>query len=242
MADIRAIIFDKDGTLFDFEATWGAWARSLLLDLAAGDASRAAALGEAIGYDFAHGRFDPASPVIAGTPGEIADALLPHVPGASPLTLVARMNALAATAPQVEAVPLAPLLAALRTRGLRLGLATNDAEGPARAHLDAAGVLGMFDFVAGFDSGHGAKPGPGQLLAFAEAMGLHPAEVAMVGDSRHDLHAARAARMTAIAVLSGLALAPDLQPFADAVLPDIGHLPDWLAGQGGAARVAETAA
>ncbi|MBC7138541.1 MAG: HAD family hydrolase [Defluviimonas sp.] len=242
MAEIRAIIFDKDGTLFDFEATWGAWARSLMLDLAAGDTGRAETLGEAIGFDMARGRFDPASPVIAGTPGEIAQALLPHVPGASPLTLVARMNALAAVAPQAEAVPLAPLLAALRGHGLRLGLATNDAEGPARAHLEGAGVLEMFDFVAGFDSGHGAKPAPGQLLAFADAMGLAPAEVAMVGDSRHDLHAARAARMTAIAVLSGLAGAAELQPFADAVLPDIGHLPGWLAARGGPARVAESAA
>ena len=144
MAEIRAIIFDKDGTLFDFEATWGAWARSLMLDLAAGDTGRAETLGEAIGFDMARGRFDPASPVIAGTPGEIAQALLPHVPGASPLTLVARMNALAAVAPQAEAVPLAPLLAALRGHGLRLGLATNDAEGPARAHLEGAGVLEMF--------------------------------------------------------------------------------------------------
>jgi len=242
MTTIQAIIFDKDGTLFDFEATWSAWARSLLLDLAAGDTARAEALGECIGFDFARSRFDPASPVIAGTPGEIAEALLPHVPGASPLTLVARMNALAAVAPQAEAVPLAPLLGALRGQGLRLGVATNDAEGPARAHLDAAGVLGMFDFVAGFDSGHGAKPAPGQLLAFAEAMGLRPAQVAMVGDSRHDLHAARAAGMAAVAVLSGIAGRAELQPHADVVLPDIGHLPDWLGSAQGKAQAAETAA
>ncbi|CAM5494334.1 HAD family hydrolase [Frigidibacter albus] len=242
MADIRAIIFDKDGTLFDFEATWGSWARSLLLDLASGDTARAEALGEAIGFDFGRGRFEDDSLVIAGTPGEIAEALLPHVPGASPLTLVARMNALAAVAPQAEAVPLAPLLGALRERGLRLGLATNDAEGPARAHLEGAGVLEMFDFVAGFDSGHGAKPAPGQLLAFAEAMDLRPAQVAMVGDSRHDLHAARAAGMAAVAVLSGPAGATELQPFADVVLPDIGHLPDWLRARHSAAQSAETAA
>lgn len=242
MTSIQAIIFDKDGTLFDFEATWSSWARTLLLDLAAGDPARAEALGEAIGFDFARSRFEDGSLVIAGTPGEIAEALLPHVPGASPLTLVARMNALAAVAPQAEAVPLAPLLAALRGQGLRLGVATNDAEGPARAHLDSAGVLNLFDFIAGFDSGHGAKPAPGQLLAFAEQMGLRPAQVAMVGDSRHDLHAARAAGMAAVAVLSGLAGRAELQPHADVVLPDIGHLPDWLSAAQSAAQAAETAA
>lgn len=242
MTSIQAIIFDKDGTLFDFEATWSSWARSLLLDLSAGDTARAEVLGEAIGFDFARSRFEDGSLVIAGTPGEIAEALLPHVPGASPLTLVARMNALAAVAPQAEAVPLAPLLGALRGQGLRLGVATNDAEGPARAHLEGAGVLTMFDFIAGFDSGHGAKPAPGQLLAFAEQMGLRPAQVAMVGDSRHDLHAARAAGMAAVAVLSGIADRAELQPHADVVLPDIGHLPDWLGTRQGAAQAAETAA
>ncbi|MEI4470022.1 HAD family hydrolase [Frigidibacter sp. MR17.24] len=230
MTDIQGLIFDKDGTLFDFAATWSAWARSLLLDLAGQEGERAAELGRAIGYDLVAGRFAPDSPVIAGTPGEIAEALLPHVPGASPLTLVARMNALAAEAPQVAATDLPKLLGALRERGLRLGLATNDAEGPARSHLATAGVEDMFDFVAGFDSGHGAKPAPGQLLAFADRMGIAPARVAMIGDSRHDLHAARAAGMRGIGVLTGLALAADLDPLAETVLPDIGHLPRWLDG------------
>jgi phosphoglycolate phosphatase len=27
MPDVRGVLFDKDGTLFDFRATWGAWAR-----------------------------------------------------------------------------------------------------------------------------------------------------------------------------------------------------------------------
>jgi phosphoglycolate phosphatase len=50
----------------------------------------------------------------------------------------------------------------------------------------------------------------------------------MVGDSRHDLMAGRAAGMRTVAVLTGIAEAPELAPLADAVLPDIGHLADWL--------------
>jgi phosphoglycolate phosphatase len=86
-----------------------------------------------------------------------------------------------------------------------------------------------FDFIAGFDSGFGCKPGPDPLLAFAEAMGLDPADVLMVGDSLHDLHAARAAGMRAVAVLTGVAGKEVLAPHAEAVLPHIGHLPAWLA-------------
>ena len=30
---IKAVIFDKDGTLFDFRQSWGAWTRALLAEL-----------------------------------------------------------------------------------------------------------------------------------------------------------------------------------------------------------------
>jgi len=225
---IRGILFDKDGTLFDFAATWNAWAEALLSRLAASAGVPVEALADAIGFDWGARVFRSDSPVIAGTPDEVASYLAPLVPLA-PALLVAEINAEAARAPQVEAVPLAPLLDGLRGQGLRLGVATNDAEAPARAHLAAAGVLDRFDFIAGSDSGHGAKPGPGMCLGFAAAMRLAPAEIVMVGDSRHDLIAGRAAGMRALAVLTGLAGAAELAPLAEAVLPDIGHLPAWLA-------------
>ena len=116
----------------------------------------------------------------------------------------------------------------MRGRGLRLGLATTDTELPARRHLAAAGVLEMFDFIAGCDSGWGGKPAPGQLLAFAAHLGMDPRQAAMVGDSTHDLKAARAAGMQAVAVLTGVAEAAELAPHADVVLPDIGGIAAWL--------------
>ncbi len=228
---IQGIVFDKDGTLFDFAATWESWAKAFLLRASNGDTGQARRLGQAIGFDLDQARFDPDSIVIAGTPGQIADALLPHLPGQGRADLIAMLNQEAETAPQAEAVPLRPLLGALRARGLALGVATNDAEGPARAHLDKAGVTGLFDFIAGFDSGFGGKPGPGQLLAFAAQMGVPPHQVVMVGDSTHDLRAGRAAGMQVLGVLTGLADAQDLAPLADQVLPDIGALPGWLDAQ-----------
>lgn len=226
MHDIRAILFDKDGTLFDFQATWGAWAGTLITDLAGGDPALAAGLAEAMQFDAVAGRFLPDSPVIAGTGHEVALLLAPHLPGVDLGTLESRLAAGAAEAPLVEAVPLRALLALLRGAGYRLGVATNDFESVARQHL--AGVLDLFDFVAGFDSGHGGKPEPGMLLAFARACGVPAPSVLMVGDSRHDLIAGRAAGMRTLAVLTGVAGADDLADLADAVRPDIGHLPGLL--------------
>ncbi|WP_370158874.1 HAD family hydrolase [Limimaricola soesokkakensis] len=223
-----ALIFDKDGTLFDFHATWGGWSRGLIEAEAEGDPARIAAIAAALGYDLETGRFAPDSLVIASTTAEIADAMLPHLPGCDRQALIARMNARAAEAPQVPAVPLAPLFAELAARGVALGLVTNDSEAPARAHIGAAGLAATFGFVAGADSGFGFKPGPGQLLACAEALGAAPGTCAMIGDSLHDLKAARAAGMMAVAVLTGLAPRDALAPHADLVLEDIGALPAWL--------------
>lgn len=225
---IGGIIFDKDGTLFDFRRTWADWAARLVMELADGDADRAQHLGKVVGFDLATRDFAWDSPVIGRTPVELAELLAPHVPGCAPDRLVQRMNTLAVEVPLAEAVPLRPLLQGLRARGLRIGLVTNDAEAPAHAHLNRAGVADLFDFVAGCDSGHGAKPAPGQLLAFCAATGLNPREVVMVGDSLHDLHAGKHAGMLRVGVLTGIAQTHELAPHSEAVLADIGSLPGWL--------------
>lgn len=227
---IKGLVLDKDGTLFDFRQSWGGWARSFLKDLARDD-SHALRMGRAIGYDLDSGDFAADSPVIAATAADIALALVEHLPGMSAAELTGHINAAAAMAPMAEAVPLRPLLADLRRRGLKLGLATNDTEMPARTHLEAHGIIDLFDFIAGYDSGHGPKPGPGMCLAFARTAGLDPAHCAMVGDSLHDLHAGRAAGMVTVAVLTGIAGREELASAADVVLPDIGALPAWLDGK-----------
>jgi phosphoglycolate phosphatase len=221
---IDAVIFDKDGTLFDFRASWGAWTQSLLAELGQ------PGLGPVLGFDVATCDFAPDSPVIAMTTPEIADIVLPYVPHLTRDALNAVMNRLAAAAPMVPAVDLPAVLGALRARGLKIGLATNDTEAPARAHLTGAGVIELFDFVAGCDSGWGGKPAPGQLLAFVQACGLTPGRVAMVGDSLHDLDAGGAAGMYRVAVLTGIATADDLAAHADVVLPNISRLGDWIDG------------
>jgi phosphoglycolate phosphatase len=226
---IDGLLFDKDGTLFDFRLSWGRWAAGFL-PLIATDPAHAEALGRAIGYDLATGTFAADSPVIAATAADIAARLAPNLPLMSVAELTERIDDTAAHAPMSEAVPLRPLLIALRAQGLRLGVATNDSEAPARQHLANHGITDCFDFVAGYDSGHGAKPGPGMCLAFARTLDLDPARVAMIGDSRHDLEAGRAAGMRTIAVLTGIATRDDLSAHADVVLADIGAIPGWLSG------------
>ncbi|APX25633.1 MAG: HAD family hydrolase [Rhodobacteraceae bacterium] len=223
-----AVLFDKDGTLFEFGATWNAWGRDALRDLSGGDGDALLALAAASRFDLEREVFLPDSPIIAGTNREAAECLAGALPHLVADEVERYLMLAAAEAPLVEAAPLVALMARLDGLGLPLGVMTNDAEFAARAHLRAAGIEQAFRFIAGFDSGHGAKPDPAPLLAFARAVGMVPERIVMVGDSPHDLTAGRAAGMQTVAVLTGPIAAEVLAPHADVILPHIGHLPDWL--------------
>jgi len=225
-----AILFDKDGTLFDFQKSWGPWIADEIASAAPGNPALAAEIGEVLGFDPIAGRFLPHSPAIAGTTEDVAELLLPYTAEASVFELAERLNAQAARLTPVEVVPLVPFLSRLAAADLFLGVSTNDSEMGARSHLSVFGVTGMFDFIAGYDSGYGSKPAPGMCLGFARQCRVLPHRAVMVGDSLHDLHAGRAAGMQTVGVLTGVATAADLAPHADVVLPDIGHLVGWLAG------------
>lgn len=225
---LDALLFDKDGTLFDFAKTWNGWAAMVLDHLAKGDAQTMQAMAEVIRYDLEQRAFFPDSLVIAGTNDEVAEVLAPFVADMQVAEVAAYLARSAASAELAPAVPLAPFLDGLRAQGIVLGVMTNDAEVSALNQLERAGVLDRFAFVAGCDSGHGAKPDPDPLLAFCAATGIAPARTAMVGDSLHDLVAGAAAGMQRIGVLTGMAEREELAPHADVVLPDIGHIPAWL--------------
>lgn len=225
---ISALLFDKDGTLFDFSATWSNWGDKVLTGLAGDDRALAGRIADVLGFDPVARSYGPHSPVIALTTHEVAEIVAPVLGVTDIDRLAARLNAMSAGTPQVPAVPLRPCLSSLKDRGLRLGLVTNDAEASARVHLEHADIIDLFDFVAGYDSGFGAKPEPGQIDAFRTREGLAPGQIAMIGDSPHDMAAARAAGTHAVGVLTGPNTRAILAPLADTVLDNIGGLGAWL--------------
>jgi len=221
---IRGLVFDKDGTLFDFKTTWNAWSAGLIRRFSNGDPERECALATAAHFDLARQSFLPSSPIIAGTNREAAEIFASVVTEHSVEELEDILMNATLDAPQAEVVPLADYFADLRARGFKTGVVTNDTEVGAMAHLRQARATKHLNFIAGFDSGYGAKPAADPLLAFASRMGLAPAQVAMVGDSTHDLVSAKRAGMYRIGVLTGMADYDDLAPYADVVLPHIGHI------------------
>lgn len=229
---IRGILFDKDGTLVDFQKTWFAIGQAMALRAAGGSPDGADALLEAAGYDFARHRFRADSVFAAGTNADIVGLWYPDLTPAERRDVVRHFDTFTAAEGAARSVPLEgarEALARLHAAGIKLGIATNDSTSGAEQTLAAIGVAHLFDAAFGYDSVVNPKPAPDIVHAFADLTGLAPAELAMVGDNRHDLEMARAGGVgLAIGVLSGTGTRETLSPLADVVLDSVADLPAVL--------------
>ena len=106
---------------------------------------------------------------------------------------------LAHRVPLFDGIP--ELLAELRSRGLRLAVATGKSGERARWLLDLLGVLHHFDHVIGSDEVARSKPAPDIVLRALELLDVPAAEAVMLGDAWTDLASARAAGVSPIAAL-----------------------------------------
>jgi phosphoglycolate phosphatase len=228
---LKAVLFDKDGTLIDFERTWAPVNRAVARLAASGDTALEARLLTACGVDPSTGRTRADSLFASGNAAEIAGAMLAHGSPWAHAELTAELDAIfaGAGAGAVGITDLAALFARLRRAGLAIGIASSDAAVGIRQTIRALGIEGQVDFVAGYDSGHGHKPDAGMALAFCHEVGCRPAEMVLVGDNRHDLAMGRAARAGAvIGVLSGTGTAETLGDLADVLIASVADLPETL--------------
>ncbi|KAB0680784.1 HAD family hydrolase [Aureimonas leprariae] len=227
LVGVRAVLFDKDGTLLDFEATWGPATAEVLDELAGGDIAMIAALATSCGFVPGENRFLPDSPIIGGDADEFAPAWAERLGDPYDRALLTRLDEAfrAASLRHLTAYDDVPVaLARLTEAGLPVGIATNDFEQTARAHLEKLAIDGFFGFVAGYDSGFGGKPGPGMVQAFAGATGLPASAVALLGDSPHDMHAARAAGAVPVGIARTSAASQALNDLPVLTVTDLGEL------------------
>ena len=225
---IRAVLFDKDGTLFDFFATWAPAYEALARHTAGDDPAMVERLMTLGGRDPATGRFAPSSILAAGTARQLAELWVGALGRGDVAALTVHYDAhfhhhgVSSAEPVCD---LPGLFRRLRDRGLRLGIATMDSHAAAEATMQAFGLAEHLDFVAGWDAGHGIKPGPGMVHAFSAAVAVPPAGIAVVGDTPHDIEMAHAAGAgLAIGVLTGASPRESLTPRAHHVLDSIGDL------------------
>ena len=225
---IRGVLFDKDGTILDYWATWVPINRRAALWAAGGNERLAGELLRLGGHDPDTDRVTPGSPLAAGDFLDIAQAFAAHPDVGAAGELVAGIERIFCEGGAAHSVLIAgarETLVELRRRGLRIGLATNDSAGGIEASLAKHDVLELFDFLAGCDSGFGAKPDPRMVAGFCAATDIGRGEVAVVGDAVHDLAMGRAAGVGLnVGVLSGTSGRGDLEALADRIVGDVTEL------------------
>lgn len=120
-------------------------------------------------------------------------------------------------------------LEALRAAGLKIGCVTNKAACFTEPMLRDLGVMEFFGIVVSGDTTPQKKPHPAPLLYAADFFKVGAEHALMVGDSMHDVHAARAAGFAVVAVSYGYNHGIDIreaQP--DAVVDSLAELPGLL--------------
>jgi len=230
--DYKAIVFDKDGTLIDFNPTWLPVYRYAALEFAKNDTELADALLGEHGYNHATERFSGGSLLAAGNNHDIANAWSQQLPedfdDEQLEEFAQRLNQIFQRmgAESAAAVPgLKATIMRLKEADLKLGVATSDSYHGIHNTLQSFDILPHFDFLCGYDSGHGVKPGPGMVLAFCNTLGVPPEQTIVVGDNKHDIEMGRnAGAGLCVGVLTGTSTRDELESIADLVFDDIGGL------------------
>ncbi len=209
---VQAAAFDLDGTLCDSIPDLAASANAMrqalglsplpqaTIESYVGDGI-ASLVHRALTADF-HGQAEPAqweegfTLFVRHYAEHIADATRPY--------------------PEVEAG-----LGLLKSLGIPLAVVTNKSEVLAVKLLRELGLADYFSLILGGDSLPEKKPSPAPLLHVAQVLGVDHANMIMVGDSRNDILAAKAAGCTAVGVTYG---------YGDMTLlsQDPATRPDWL--------------
>jgi phosphoglycolate phosphatase len=233
LSSIKGILFDKDGTLIDFNATWFAVADYMALDAAGGDRWKADKLLAAAGYDFAARRFKPDSIFASGSNLDVVELWFPRLNDDEQLAAVRRFNEITAIQGSERAIALprvAETLATLHGKSYRMAVATNDSTQGAEKTLAALKISQYFEAAYGYDAVPKSKPAPDTIHAFSDLTGLKPSQLMMIGDNRHDLEMGRAGGVgLAVGVVSGTGTKESLSAIADAVLDSVADLPAFLA-------------
>ncbi len=225
---IKAVLFDKDGTLIDSNGTWVPFYKSILTTERGLAPDAVEAKMVAAGFDPISQTFIAGSTLAGGTTRQLVEMWWDHETPENHALLTKRFNndfAPLALQHMKPLMRLAPVFDELVAMGLKLGVATNDGENSAIGHMQALKVAHYFAAIIGADSVDVPKPSGQMVKLFADTTGISPRDIAMVGDNTHDLEEARnGGAGLAIGVLTGNGERHNLDAHADYVVESVADL------------------
>jgi N-acetyl-D-muramate 6-phosphate phosphatase len=196
-SDIKAVLFDLDGTLADT-------APDLIeaLNLSLEDAGFARQSPAFIRPFASHGSMAMVNAAIAFASEDVKTQVR--------LGLLAHYQRINGQQSQLFD-GIAPLLQQLKHKGLPVGIVTNKPARFARPLIDALALRGQFDTIISGDSTLYPKPHNAPMLLAAQQISVAPAHILYLGDALRDLQAAHNANMQGGIALWGY-LACDDEP------------------------------
>jgi HAD superfamily hydrolase (TIGR01509 family) len=189
MSEIKAVIFDIDGTLL-----WSNAAHAMAFTEA----------GDCLGLEAGYSR-------ILELIGKGGDKLIPEAFGiADNSTIGKKLRRLKGTIFKERFLPhLAPtpgareLLEALKSKGLTRIVATSSGRADVSRLLERAGVQDLIDDATTADDANSSKPDPDILHSALQKAAASPEQAIMVGDTPYDVEAANRASIRCLAVRCG---------------------------------------
>ncbi|MGE5485348.1 MAG: HAD family hydrolase [Ignavibacteriales bacterium] len=230
--EVRAVIYDKDGTLFNGYVLWQRLEAERFKRLReAGVTPEAMAwVSRTVGIDPETGAIDRTGPMALAT---AADEVMVTATGlylAGYQWPEARRIALEVyreTERELDVSTMTVLcegvkqsLRSLRACGVSLGVVTTDTRERSRRMLEHAGILGFMDVITGAEDYSAPKPDPEPILKACATLGMPAGDCAYVGDSPSDMMAATSAGVRLrVGVLTGIGEEAVLRGMSDVVLP-----------------------
>lgn len=240
MQEIKGIIFDKDGTLFDYQEVWGPIVgRNIstllkVLDLQK-DPNARQLFASFIGLD-SNGFVNPKGilfnheEIFKGLFKLISSCIRCHVNPYKAYRLFSQLlidgkSGLDKILSEVDFSTVRELFDLLEKRGVAIGIVTNDDTQSTKICLDAIGISDQVLFLRTKDSNCKRKPNPQAVKQFCDLFHLKREQVAVVGDTNADMRFAERGKVGyKVGLLSGSGDRSAIDKIADVIYPDISYL------------------
>jgi phosphoglycolate phosphatase len=235
----RLIIFDKDGTLINFTATWVPLIQkrvAMLLKKLGRDGELEAFLLKSWGIDPVSGKVDPRGPCpVSPRSDEIIIGTMALYQYGYPWDESKQWVAQAFDEADADGdwrekvVPVKGIqtfLSRLRRDGFYTALATSDERKDTEAILSHLGMNGLFDIILCGGEVNPPKPHPETIFTICRKLSVHLYEAVMVGDSVTDMTMGKRAGVAlTIGILEGgVTPREELEKVADIVVDSIREL------------------
>ncbi|WP_179134455.1 HAD family hydrolase [Oceanobacillus timonensis] len=196
--EIDCILFDKDGTIIDFNL-WLYWADAFI-DMIAEKSDvtyNKNLLADALGFSYKNGIWDPKGPLAIGSQQDLLTILTwglyqQGTPWDQAYKKVHDAHQLLEDTFKMHAYikPTNGLLSFLQQaekHAIKMGVVTSDNYKKTLKHLNALGIAHYFSTIVGHDLVHRGKPYPEMVYYACERLNVSPEKTLIIGDSNGDM-------------------------------------------------------